>query len=338
MQLSLHLPSLFSPPASADPGLPATPVLDRLLARADHVSEPASEPWLHARLGLASPPVIARLLARRDDVAVTGEDLLFAEPVQLVADHRTVHLSPGRTLGLNAIEVASLAGTLDAHFSDLGLRFTASEAGRLYVHCRRADRPQTTPVDIAASMPLIEAQPKSTGQVKWHAVQAEIEMLLHEHPVNTLRDKYGKPRVGGVWFWGEGDEPKAQQAPAFDVVSSDAEWLNQLATEAGIATKLSDWPQNGTARVLVHLEGFENAARLGSAPHFVSALTQLEAGWAAQIDSGLKNGNISMVTLITEADGRRESFGLDASKLAYRFWRRARPISERIKDAAHSHA
>lgn len=338
MQLTLHLPALFSPPAPLASPLPATPVLDRLLARADARHEArAGAGWLDTRLGIDGARAPARWLARRDEVPMLDEDILFAEPVRLVADHRTVHLSPGRTLGLNPIEAASIAMSLDRHFAHLGLRFTASEAARVYAHLPRAERPATTPVETAARIPLLDAQPKSSGRIKWHAVQGEIEMLLHGHPVNVLREKYGRPTVTGIWFWGEGDEPRgtASRPVPFELIATDAQWLQQLARERGIATRAPDWAGAKGARVLVHLEAFERAACDGDAERWRQTLSQLESGWAAQIAAGFATGNVQSACVIAETPAASDQFVLDAHAWRWRFWRRTRAFASLVEHGAH---
>jgi hypothetical protein len=339
MHLTFHLPALLSPPALHDTPLTATPVLERILARAHstRTHRPGDPPWLAAQLGLGHTLPHARLLARRDAVPMLDEDILFAEPVLLTADHRTVHLSPGRTFEMNPIEAASIAISLEQHFGPLGLRFTASEAARVYVHCPRSERPTTTPVAAAARMPLLDAQPRSSGAIKWHAVQAEIEMLLNGHALNRLREKYQRPPITGVWFWGEGDEPLATPMP-YDIVTTDTEWLQQLATERGAATRVSDWASARGARVLVHQENFANASRDGDSAAWLTALNALERGWCTQLAAGFSTGNVSSARFVVEHGAERIDFELDADAVRWRFWRRVKPLSYWMHHGAHSHA
>ncbi|MBL8519289.1 MAG: hypothetical protein JNK75_01335 [Betaproteobacteria bacterium] len=342
MHLTVHLPALgaFAPSAddSTPAARPATPVLNALLGRASHRTAPYEAPWLHAAFGYGARLPMARLLARRDGVTWGngghGEDrdILLAEPVHLVADRDTVRLYPATHLALDPIEVASMTGALDAQFADLGLKFAVSDAGRMYVRLPRAERPDTVPAQHAATQRLLEVQPRSLGALKWHAIQSEIEMLLHDHPVNALREKYGKPRVSGIWFWGEGDLCETAAVP-FDVVTADTDWAQQLAREAGIASAASDWSTLGGARVLVHLGALEEARVRGDATRWAAQLAALEAGWIKQIDHGLWNGNIETLTLVSETRDTRHTWQLSRSQHRYHVWKRPRAFDTFFADA-----
>jgi hypothetical protein len=41
----------------------------------------------------------------------------------------------------------------------------------------------------------------------------EIQMLLHEHPVNVAREERGEPPLNGIWLWGGGKPPALGAAP-----------------------------------------------------------------------------------------------------------------------------
>jgi hypothetical protein len=332
MQLTLHLPSLGAA-CSIAPEAPPTPILDTLLSRADRACAPANGSWIARAFGFADPLPVARLMARRDNIDPGGDDLMFAEPVHMVADRDTVRLFPGRHLELEPLEVAAMTGALDEYFADLGLRFSASAAGRLYVHFARAERPTTHAMDAAVAMPLLDAQPVSHGALKWHAIQSEVQMLLHNHAVNRLREKYGKPLVSGVWFWGEGDMAAPIAPASFDFVTADAELVLQLARERGIRTGATDWSRIGKARVLVHLCAMENAIRAGDAVQLGQQLAALESGWIPQIDNGLNNGNIESLVLVTESSGQRDTFTLSSTQRRLRLWRRSRPLVDHFAAA-----
>jgi hypothetical protein len=337
MHLTLHLPALGAADPRDGTPLPHIPILEILLGRAQYSVLPHAAPWIHEAFGYADKLPMARLLAHRDGVTWGERDILLAEPVHMVADRDTVRLYPASHLALDPIEVASMTGALESQFADLGLRFAASDAGRLYVRMPISERPHTTPAPLASTRPLLEVQPRSLGTLKWHAIQSETEMLLHDHPVNILRDKYGKPRVSGLWFWGEGDLLTTPLKP-FDVVTTDTDWVKQLAREAGIATGASDWSGLGGVRLLVHIGSLEEARIKGDATRWAEQLTTLEKGWIRQIDHGLWNGNIESLTLISESRGQRHQWFLPRLARRYFVWKRPRPLSHFFGHAQDHHA
>ncbi len=337
MHLTLHLPGLGA--ASPDHGAPpaSSPILETLLGRAQHRVMPAPVPWVHEAFGYGARLPMARLMAKRDGVSWGDGDILLAEPVHLVADRDTVRLYPSSYLSLDPIEVASMTGALEAQFSDFRLRFAVSDVGRLYVRMPSSERPETTPSLVASTRALLEVQPRSLGTLKWHAIQSETEMLLHDHPVNTLRDKYHKPRVSGLWFWGEGDLLPTPPKP-FDVVTADTDWVQQLAREAGIATGATDWSGLGGAKVLVHIGTLEEARAKGDTARWAEQLAALETRWIRLIDHGLWNGNIESLTLISESQGRRHHWFLPRAQRRYFVWKRPRPLTHFFGHAQDRHA
>ena len=92
-------------------------------------------------------------------------------------------------------------------------------------------------VDAARFDPLIECQPVSKGIINWRALQNEIQMLFHTHPVNELREAAGKPTINGVWFWGGGVAPVPTR-PAFKCLISDSPFALQLAKQTEIETRV----------------------------------------------------------------------------------------------------
>jgi len=63
---------------------------------------------------------------------------------------------------------------------------------------------------------------------------AEIEMWLHEHPVNAVRARRGEAPVTGLWLWGGGPSP-GNEAPTNARASGGAPTLASAAATAGAA-------------------------------------------------------------------------------------------------------
>jgi hypothetical protein len=46
--------------------------------------------------------------------------------------------------------------------------------------------------------------PAGAGAASFHRLQSEIQMLLHEHPVNEARRQRGQLVINTLWLWGGG--------------------------------------------------------------------------------------------------------------------------------------
>jgi hypothetical protein len=74
----------------------------------------------------------------------------------------------------------------------------------------------TMSVRDAAGLPVFECLPSQAqeGQYNLQRLGNELQMLLHDHPVNDARAQRGAPPMNAVWFWG-GDKEKVQQKNTF---------------------------------------------------------------------------------------------------------------------------
>jgi hypothetical protein len=146
----------------------------------------------------------------------------------------------------------------------------------------------------------------------WPALLNEIQMALHEHPVNERREV----PVNSVWLWGAGALPASAAGPWRSVTADEPVALG-LARLAGIRHRspprtahawLAEMPEDGH-----HLVALE------------AAHATLEADWFAPLLAALKSGRIGLLTLHAPEAGL--TFEIARPDLR-RFWRRARAVAD----------
>ena len=124
------------------------------------------------------------------------------------------------------------------------------------------------PIELAGQQ-LDANLPRGPQAARWHALLNEIQMALHDHPVNLEREQKGEPAVNSVWFWGAGRLPGAARGPWHSVNVGDP-FATGLAKLAGLRHRAlpgtaSDWleraPEEG--RHLVVLDALRGALALG---------------------------------------------------------------------------
>ena len=210
MHLTLLIPDLIPPPAFiARPDLPALPGLQALLAQGTVKRQPGrflEEACLH-ELGLkfiASNPVAA--LSLLADGGQPGEDMwLRADPVHLHISRDNVQLMDSHVLEPTLEEAQSIVETLNRHLATDGLVIDVRDAARWYVKIPHAEMPETTPLWLASGANVFDHLPGNTdGKINWRSLQNELQMLLHEHPVNAARLARNELPINGIWFWGGG--------------------------------------------------------------------------------------------------------------------------------------
>lgn len=91
------------------------------------------------------------------------------------------------------------------------------------------------------------------------ALEAEIQMLLHNHPVNVAREHSGKALVSSLWFWGSGSSQSLDSMSLPYLFADDATligWWRQSAPERRWTDSLADLLQSDND-ALVSIENQE---------------------------------------------------------------------------------
>ncbi|HEX4859026.1 MAG TPA: hypothetical protein VFV17_08400 [Usitatibacteraceae bacterium] len=330
MELTLNIPDLLIPaPLHVAFRLPATPALDPLLARADHRCENvgADRDPTFACFGLEPPYPLAALTAAADFVKTAGRDVVFAEPVHFSTGQEAVQLWPSRFLELTPGECAAIAAALNQHFCADGLQFESGSSGALYALFAAGERPATQPVDAARFMPLTEAQPVSCGRIDWRALQNEAQMLLHALPLNDARAAAGKPRVNGLWFWGEGDLPEPVR-PDCDTILSNRAPVRQLANATGTALYVphwAHWPVRAQ-RIMIDLDWLTPTVIDPEPQEWSHRLQRIDEKWFRPLAAALRRREFDVARIVTDSGTTRHTFTLTPSSLRMRFLRRAKPL------------
>jgi hypothetical protein len=227
----LHL--LIGDPGETSPD--ALPHLAKLLARGRAEDGPG-DPGPSAAL--------ARLfgVAVRDlpTIALSGEGIdpgdaawFRADPVHLLAGMRSLTLFDSRHLDPEADEAAQLVAALNRHFAG-EIEFLAPDPARWYARFRNPPEVDVPALDEVADSNVAIDLVAGPGARTLQRTAMEIQMLLHDHPVNQAREARGAATMNGVWFWGGGVYRKP--AAPFDRVLSDDFLAHALARAAGIAT------------------------------------------------------------------------------------------------------
>ena len=287
-------------------GRPLPAALGLALARADrHAAEGGGLAQLRRHLqplGDDAWPIAALQRAQRHGASAVGQrHWLRADPVFWQADLSTARLMAWGNLGLSPEEAGSLADSLRPAFDERGLEFEV-----LGPHAWCLGLPEgvawpafTHPLD-ALGDDAYGHLPSGPAMRPLRSLLGEVQVMLHQHPVNIERASAGLPPVNSLWFWGVGRLPERVQASARAVFSLDDE-VTALAHAAGRLRLEEPRAESG---VLMDLRHERDADR-----------------WAAILDevlSVLRRGEVSSVQL-DSADG--EQFTLHRGQ-RWRWWRR----------------
>jgi len=181
------------------------PAARRLLARADRVPTPETRypARLLARAGL-DPDAAAPVAALGDGIDAGAYCLRF-DPVALRADMTSLMVLDARAFDLDETEARALFDTVAALAGGAGLDLAYAAPSRWYA---RASEPlDVTCVSLADAAGLMahKVLPSGSDARAVKTLMNEIQMALHDHPVNEARSARGALPVNSVWPWGGGD-------------------------------------------------------------------------------------------------------------------------------------
>ena len=313
------------------------PALELLLARSRRRTDEAAtlEQWLTGAFDAdpdAEIPAGALTVAALGGAA--GEfQWMRADPSHLRLNRDQLILVPAAAFGLQLAEAEALAETLNTHFAGQ-LTFYALSAERW---CVRVDGIAVaglrteTPVAVAGR-DINRHLPSGEGAKRWHSILNEIQMVLHEHPVNEAREARGEPLVNSVWLWGAGSLPVDVTAP-FQSVTSNDPVASGFAQAAGLrhrplASNAVEWlarlPEDG--RELVVLDSLRLPLALSDFEAWQERAKELEERWFAPLLAALKAGRIGMVTVLVPDGDELRAFESTRNDQRH-FWRRPRALA-----------
>jgi hypothetical protein len=142
---------------------------------------------------------------------------------------------------------------------------------------------------------------------------SEIEMTLHEHPVNAERQSRGLPPVNSLWVWGGGHAPR-QGSAALPPLYADDPLLRGYWLSAGASA--ADWPGEIETCLEAGESGFVAAMRPDTADG-----AALHSGLGALRDA-MRSGRLRRAVVVS-ADGIRATLRR-SDRL--RVWRRTSPL------------
>lgn len=340
MQCTLLIPDLWWPhgePGEACRDL-ALPGLELLLARSRRCVFPpiGTIAWLCQAFEVerVTDWPVAPLTLEADGLDPQQAYWLRADPVHLRADQGGLVLSEIGDWPLSPEEAAALVETLDRQFAADGIAFIAPCPQRWYVRLDTDPQIVTVALEEVAGRSIDAHLPAGSGALAWHRILNEIQMLLHDHPVNREREARGLPQVNSVWLWGGGRSPRvygrhftavwsaeplaralAAKAVAFAAPPPpDAQgWLGMLETHA----------EAGGHHLLVLTEP-SAAARRGDASAWREAIAGLDRRWFSPLFAALRSGIVERLNLVVphrEGCARFELARADLMKV----WRRIHP-------------
>jgi len=180
----------------------------------------------------------------------------------------------------------------------------------------------TAPVSASVlhGLPPDEFGPAGESAATYHQLLGELQMVLHDHEVNSRRAAAGQPEINSLWLWGGGVVAEAERRPLPKLIANDplfrGYWSSCIADVEG-------W------------DGDIDEIFASSSAGFVAVMPDLAPGDAAlafddclaRVQRMLKRNIIKSATLLC-----RDGLSIEINRWdAMRFWRRISPLLEKTK-------
>lgn len=260
---------------------------------------------------------------------VQGSGWLHAEPVHFIAGlDRLSFLTLQGEAGVSDAERAALEPVLAEHLraSNYELHSITSSAPTWLIAAGRPFNAVTACPDAAAAIELEQVMPRGPEGSTLRRLMTELQMLLHEHPVNDARARRGLPVINAVWLWGSGVVDAgaielAQSPPMLPLAFGDDPYLRGIyRLHRQSVQSLPDTCD----QLLCGIASAQRAiAVVPMADSVVEKIDALEAQWIEPLKGALAAGVIDRVDLILDG------WHLDVSRASLRrFWRRPLPPAQ----------
>ena len=243
-----------------------------------------------------------------------------------------IHLEPGvdrvyldrEAPAPSAAEWRELEHGFNVAFSASGFRLLDGADAQAYLLSAEHLDADTVDPALVRGADILPALPRGASAPALKRLMTEIQMWLHDHPVNIARQERGAPMLSGLWIWGGGTLPPEPSA-TLPALRSDDAFLRGLWTMGG--GEAESVPPSFQALDLARDVAMIVAVSAAQSPtkSAAQALSDLERDWFQPALAAVRGGRVGRLQL--HLNDRLVSLTRWNS---WRWWRRTRPVFEAL--------
>lgn len=243
---------------------------------------------------------VARLTYLEDFGELPPGYCLRADPVHLRADTSGLILFDTAAFELDNEESRSLCAALAGHLATDGWELRQRHPHRWYLVGGAPQDLGTLALPAVRGTPVPATPYSGADAATWINRVNELQMLLHNHPVNRARATRARVTVNSLWLWGGGDLAHHGSAACGRVLSD-----NPFARGSAQYCSLKVLPGPAAAEQvtpvddaqLVVLDDCRDAAAYQDLPAWRAAVQRLERNWFQALIRSLKAGKLDALAL-----------------------------------------
>ena len=265
----------------------------------------------------------AAILAQANGASPGPTFWICAQPVHLTVNRDELILLPPAQLHLRDTQSRSLFASIEAHCADHGLQMRYIEADMWCIGSPRVHDLSTSEIQCVEGRSVGTALPNGGDAPWWQRLIVELQMVLHEHPVNVTRESNGEVPVNSVWIWGGGLMPQIQSS--FDTMCVADPLLRALASLS--RARAPDTPCN-IGNILDGNAGLIEFAN-ASGTDIDQRLLRLETEWMAPAWEALRAGALEEMYMVFTLHGGLVTCRCDR-RARRRFWKRGAALRRQL--------
>jgi hypothetical protein len=296
------------------------PALSWLLGKGSRQLAPAvdTQSWLAGIVGLPQLPAAALRLGASADVH--DQHWLCLDPIHLRIERTQLVVDDPSRLALTLAEAEQLQQDLLPFLDELG-ELHISTAQEWHLRLPGDSHIRTTPLPEAIGLNGEQLLPHADNVKVWRRVLNEVQMVLHEHPVNLERSARGLPVVNCLWPWGEGSLENAAK-PEWHTIAADGSLWQGLARHLNARwTALPQSFASCSGKTFVLDTTLAGATQRRDAMQWRASLQELETHWFAPLMEALNQGKLD--TLVIHGHGEAQAMTITVGRNdRLRFWRK----------------
>ncbi|MFC4312165.1 hypothetical protein ACFPN2_23995 [Steroidobacter flavus] len=233
---------------------------------------------------------------------------LRAQPIHFAAGLDRLTTVPLRGQArMSVAERESLTPTIVDHLQSTGFELHVGADGEWLLRSEAPLQVQTVTPEFAAANPGEDILPRGRDAGGLRRLMTELQMLLHEHPVNTQRQRRGLPALNAIWMHGEGMLSDLS-TPSLPAACGDDVYLRGIYR---LHDRLVTSQPADAAGLLTQVAGPTVAAIDVANPG------ALETQWLAPLSRALMSGALSKLTVMFD------TWQVVTPRAAlFKFWRR----------------
>lgn len=260
-----------------------------------------------------------------------GSDWLCADPVNLSFAREHLLLNEFPADELRAEDVSALIVALNETFGDVGT-FEAATPNRWYLRLTAPARARFFPLHDVVGRPVRDFLPEGEDARLWQRTMNELQVVLHNHPVNQAREAAGHRPANSLWLWGAGMPRPAPQS-ATRAIQADDPLMRGFALAAGCAVATPDCAKALDGNALVVLDDLLLPALHLDIDSWRARLAKLEHTWFAPLAAALRGKRLRALRITAPGDRGTLEVEVHAAD-AWKFWRKPLPLDTLLKSIA----